>query len=149
MPKAQTPQALFADLQAIDPMGMVIITAAGIAGAAGISGPLTTLIDGVASGLGSTAKAVTQVTDVLTTPGWEYIAALFSGQSTPSLPTTSDQRSAMVKSVGLAASNMVEAGILYTLVRNPETMKAIFGMTQEAVKGAVGLGKAGAAILGA
>ena len=62
-------------------------------------------------------------------------------------PLTSDQKIALMRMFGNASSNMVEAGLMYTLFKNPDTMKALTDITKEAATGAIGLVKTGAGLL--
>jgi hypothetical protein len=142
-------KALLDHMEEIDPMGAVVVTAAGIAGLCGVSGPLTTIIDGF---IGSNGKGV-QFAGPTSTAGqainvlewWNYFLQP-SGNSP--VPANDSERQAMIIAIGSAAGNMVEAGIMYSLVKNPETLKTLMDMGKSAANGAIGLGKAGAAILG-
>lgn len=141
---------VLAQMQEIDPAFAVIVTAAGIAGAAGVQGPLTTLINGIGNLTSATAKEVGNAWTAVNTPGWVYLQQWLNGTpSAPSANATDEEKSAMMRTIGMAAGNMVEAGLLYTLMKNPETLKTLFEMGKTASTGAIGLGKAGATLLGA
>jgi hypothetical protein len=153
--RVQALNSLLQQMQSIDPKFAVIVTAAGIAGAAGIKGPLTTLVNGLAKIAEDTSNSSTW--HLITTPGYELISEWFGGNgssssSNPSIPSmslpwTDEQKKAFIAMMGTAAGNMVEAGLMYTLVQNPETLRALFDMSKEAAKGAIGLASTGAALL--
>ena len=149
--------AALKDLQDVDALGFAIIGAAGVAGLCGFKGPLTTIVMGLES---SVTQAATGVTKMLQNPidNWEsyaigavggpigaFVGAFVAGGS--SAPTSPDEQKAWMRQIGQAAANMVEAGLLYQLARNPETLQTLFDMSKEAVKGATGLAKTGAALL--
>ena len=154
----------FQKLQDVDALGFAIIGAAGVAGYCGVKGPLTSILmglEGTVSGSGGTtgvSKLLSNPIDTWTVfelTGSTFLAgfiAMFgqhsSSSSVPSVPTSPQEQKAWMLQFGQAASNMVEAGLLYQLARNPETLQTLFDMSKEAVKGAVGLGKGVAALGG-
>lgn len=160
--KNSSPMALnqlLQQMQSIDPKFAVIVTAAGIAGAAGVQGPLTTIVNAIGKIVSDTSNS--SMWHLITTPGYELIGEWFSGMggsssSTPSggfvpsmgVPWTDEQKKAFIAMMGMAAGNMVEAGLMYMLVSNPETLRTLFEMGKEAEKGAVGLAKSASALLG-
>jgi hypothetical protein len=134
-------------VQTIDPLGAIVVTSAGIAGLAGIKGPITTIVNAFAGtdsvagqGLAGPTSPVGGAINVL--EWWNYfLQPQTVGQ--PGLPASDTEKQALIVAIGNAAGNMVEAGIMYSLVKNPETLKTIFGMSEEAVKGGIGLAKLG------
>jgi len=154
-PDVKAISALLDDLQKIDPLGVIVITAAGVAGACGKAGPLTTLMAGISGGKSSTSVGGVDLVGLVVTPvgvfqGLDWLSKTLSGQNNGQTPlnASDEEKKQMLASIGTAASNMVEAGIMYTLVRNPETLRTLFDMSKESVKGAVGLAK-GVGALGA
>jgi len=143
---------LLSNMQSIDPMGAIVVASAGLAGLCGVKGPLTTVMEGI-GGIGGVGGKVQpgspldtteQVLNVL--EWWNFF--LQPNNGSPALPADNRQRQALLTAIGTASSNMVEAAIMYTLVKNPDTMQTVFGIAQQAATGAIGLGKAGAAIIG-
>jgi hypothetical protein len=138
-------------MQAIDPIGAVVITSAGLAGLCGVQGPLSTIVSAFSKEVkslteGGVLGTLTNIADVLF--WWNSLFNPSSSNVTPNVPASDAEKAALIKAIGMAAGNMVEAGLLYQLARNPETMQTLFNMSTEAVKGAVGLGKGIAAIAG-
>ena len=161
----------------LDALGVIIITSAGVAGLCGVKGPLTTMMSGLTGmfGSGSIVKdlssnnidPMTILWDAATEPfaaasvvveGWTLLYNAITqsnGNGTASQaistinasPLTSAQKIALIRIFGNASSNMVEAGLMYTLFRNPDTMKALMDITKEAATGAIGLVKTGAGLL--
>jgi predicted benzoate:H+ symporter BenE len=144
-------------MQDVDALGMLIIGSAGAAGLCGIKGPLTTLMMGIGSVGNDTVTGVSKMiaNPIDTWPEWAFTAVagpiglilgpLFSPSNTSAATSnpTPDEAKRYLMMVGNAAGNMVEAGLLYTLVRNPDTMRTLFDMSKEAVKGVAGLAKVG------
>jgi len=145
---SKTVKELLSEVQEIDPLGVVIITSAGIAGACGIKGPLTTMVTGIAGMFSGEATGPAGIVALGLTPvavyeGLDYISKVFSGSpDAVPLNATDEQKKQMVLALGGAAGNMVEAGLMYTLFKNPETLKAIFDMGKETAKAGMGAAKA-------
>ena len=138
---------LLEHFQTIDPLGAVILTAAGVAGLSGVRGPLTTVVMGLSSSAVNVEKLsnpVALVSGIGLGPVGVIAYELFGHATSADASTKADT----VTAIGCAAGNIVEAGLLYALLSNPETLKMLMDMARESAKGAIGLGKAGAAILG-
>ena len=140
---------LLDQMQAIDPLGAVVIASAGVAGACGVKGPLTTITEGIAGMFGGEGSgpggAQVNLPGIQVLEWWNYF---FTSSSSPSPSTMTDsEKNALITAIGNATGNMVEAGIMYTLVKNPETLRTIADITKQAANGAMGLAKAGAALL--
>jgi len=164
----KTVKELLSEVQEIDPLGVIVITSAGIAGACGIRGPLTTLVAGISSALApggsvnSAAGSAVNIQELAFTPvlvweGIDYLSKAFSGDSlanmsnlgfpSPYANANDTQKQQLVAIVGNAAGNMVEAGLMYTLFKNPETLKTIFDIGRESAKAGISGAKAAAALL--
>jgi hypothetical protein len=132
--------------QQIDPMGAIVVSAAGIAGLAGLRGPLTTILTafGGTKDKNPFSDPTFFTVGLLGGPVGVAILQLFGNNQN----VDSSKQEDYVKAIGGAASNMVEAGLMYTLVHNPETLKMLMDMAKEAEKGAVGLSKGVGALLG-
>ena len=152
----------------LDALGVIIITSAGVAGLCGIKGPLTTVISGLTGIFSTVAKDLSSLDPMAmlseagssVVEGWTLLYNAITqsngnGNGTASQaistinasPLTSAQKIALIRIFGNASSNMVEAGLMYTLFRNPDTMKALMDITKEAATGAIGLVKTGAGLL--
>jgi hypothetical protein len=160
---------LLAQMQEMDTLGYLIVISAGIAGLAGQRGPLTTIVQNIGGGTsgGSNSGNITQGTPLsginnLVAPlniFWDaqqvygFISSLWpSSSSSPTPPTafnnlTPTDKAQVIALVGNAFGNMVEAGLMYTLFKNPDTMKTIFEMGKTAANGAIGLVKGAGPIL--
>lgn len=105
----------------IDPMGVVIMTAAGVAGYCGIKGPLTQILDAMqGNGSGPTHNIVEGIT-ALSLPG--LVGMIIGGvQDLAEKPKPSQSE---ILRTGYAMSNIVESGVLYTLAKNPGTPGAV------------------------
>lgn len=145
--------AMLEKLQDVDALGFTVILSAGVAGYCGVKGPLTAILTSFAPVNGSGESVMKfnpgeawLIADLVGTPILGPFLALFGGGmpgGTTTTPTTTQ-----ISALGMAAANMVEAGLLYQLARNPETLRTLFDMGKEAANGAIGLGKAGGALLG-
>jgi hypothetical protein len=144
--------AMLQKLQDVDALGFTVIISAGVAGYCGVKGPLTSILTAIAPVNGS-GKSVMEfnpgeawlIADLVGTPILGPFLALFGGATSGG--TTTNPTPTQISALGTAAANMVEAGLLYQLARNPETLKTLFDMGKEAANGAIGLGKTGAALL--
>lgn len=107
-----------------DPMALIIMSAAGVAGMCGQTGPLTRIINGLSSNEnGSGVQAFLpggMWNPVGLGPGLIGFLLPFLNGQTGSASDDPD----MIKRTGYAASNIVEAGLMYTLVKNDEVLKA-------------------------
>ena len=144
--------ALLDKFTEIDPMGAIVVTSAGIAGACGIRGPLTTIMTGLVGSVGSSSGSVSTNPLLLLTPlgtpeavfeGLNWLTSTLNGKDNQPVNASDDEKKAVLQAIGGAAGNIVEAGIMYTLVRNPETLRQLFDITKEGVKGVAGLAKLG------
>jgi hypothetical protein len=138
----------------IDPFGALIIASAGVAGACGVKGPLTTLVGGIGSALGGGSGSdnstnplllLTPLAPEVVMSGINYLFT--SASQGPAHNATDSEKTALLTAIGNATGNMVEAGLMYELFKNPETFKAVVDITKQAANGAMGLAKAGAALL--
>lgn len=108
----------------IDPMAVIIMAAAGTAGLAGIPGPLTNILDSLSEGKSPIATvARTAVYSGL--GGVSPILTLIALVSQEPSAVAQSTNEGSIKAVGIAASNVVEAGLMYTLVRNPKTFETV------------------------
>jgi hypothetical protein len=158
------------NLTDIDALGALIIASAGVAGLMGVRGPLTTMMSALEGMFGGTAEDISMSSKTgLAGPSWlqnmviametpfllivspqtwfDWLGGKYAGDSQQTSSLTPDQQKLFTALIGNAAGNMVEAGLMYTLFRNPDTLKTFAEMAKQAANGALGLGKAGAGLL--
>jgi len=106
----------------VDPMAIIIMAAAGTAGLAGQVGPLTRILNTIGNGTG--VDNLSAGVFSFTGPGilYNFMSILVPSQGGAAV-SGSEQNEAAQR-IGYAAMNVVEAGLLYTLVKNDEVLRA-------------------------
>lgn len=135
----------------IDPLAVVVVSAAAIAGLCGQPGPVTRIVSAFASNDSKFQSpvdplAIVGMLNPVTMPFaiWAILfGALSSTGNGEALPEPSKEQKYLI---GLAMSNVVESATMYTLVKNDEVMKAAMDIAKEGVKGAMSLAGSAAII---
>jgi len=124
----------------VDPIMLAGATAAGIAGACGVKGPLTTILTGLSGNdvnaqLNNPAVTVGSVFTIGLIP--TLVAGLLSGQGTSGTPSP---EASQMASLGAAMSNVCEFMIVYAAATNPGTPEAVAKMVEALGSSLKGLG---------
>jgi hypothetical protein len=142
-------------LQKMDPMELTIMILGGTAAANGIVPPMTRLL---LSFVGNDSTAATNIQKDITSATGTLIGSYLVTFLTPwlipvssilgwggkrseyiqdplPLPATDDEKKQQSAAVGLFCSGAVEALIMYKLVSNPETFKALISLPGQVVQG--------------
>jgi hypothetical protein len=145
-------------IEKVDPMEAAIMVLGGTAASNGIVPPMTRLLQTFTGG-GIPADLLKKQADLtkspmsqgwdlwswITTPGWQLFGWQFNQlpqqQVTPSTSPTQEQIEIASAKIGLFCSGAIEALIMYKLVSNPETFKALMQLPGKALTGVQGLAK--------
>jgi len=127
-------------LREIDPIMVAGATAAGIAGACGVKGPLTTILTGLSGNdvnaqLQNPAVTVGSIFTIGLIP--TLVAGLFMGEGASGTPQPEPSQTA---SLGAAMSNVCEFMIVYAAATNPGTPEAVAKMVEALGSSLKGLG---------
>lgn len=130
--KNQTAGDLLRDrINALDPMQATVMLLGGTASACGIVPPMTQLLS-----LMNGQKGIDnwQLAGAISPPA-AVIAGFLKDVMDPNTQTSVSPTEETLKILGLFASGAVEAAIMYALVTNPETFKALISLPGQAMEG--------------
>lgn len=116
-------------VEEVDPMALIIMTAAGTAGLCGQTGPLTRILNAFTENEGAIIPIIDPAVAFALFPSG--VTLLNFLLPPPSGSGTTEEQGKYAQRLGMGAMNVVEAGITYTLAKNPEVQKAIITTLQE------------------
>lgn len=119
-------------INALDPMQAVVMTLGGTAAACGIVPPMTQLLS-----LMNGQKGIDnwQLAGSISPPA-AVISNFLKDMMNPDTQTSMSPSEETLRILGLFASGAVEACIMYALVTNPETFRALIQLPGQAMEGA-------------